>query len=243
MERSLFEQLTLSAAIPATRRARAVPVSVALHASALAAVLLAPVLTGSGLPLPAGSQEVFACPAALLPPPPPPRGRPPRSIARRPAAAASPATASAAVLPTSSPETLVPAGSEWVDALLPECEGCVPWGVPGSVVGTAPAPLDPAPSPPALRPGSGIDPPVKLHHVAPTYPDLARDARVEGVVVIECRIDTEGLVADARVLRGHPLLDDAALDAVRQWRYRPTLLNGQPVSVIMNVTVRFTLRR
>jgi protein TonB len=52
-----------------------------------------------------------------------------------------------------------------------------------------------------------------------------------------------GRVADARVLSGHPLLDDAALDAVRQWRYRPTLLNGQPISVIMTVTVRFALRR
>jgi len=134
-------------------------------------------------------------------------------------------------------------GPEWGIDPLPECEGCVPWGVPGGVPAAAPAPLDPAPSPPAVRPGRGIDPPVKLHHVAPGYPALARDARVGGVVVIECRIDTEGRVADARILRGHPLLDDAALDAVRQWRYRPTLLHGRPVSVIMSVTVRFTLRR
>jgi protein TonB len=104
-------------------------------------------------------------------------------------------------------------------------------------------PADQAPPPPAIRINSRFHPPVKLHDVAPVYPDLAREARVEGVVVIECRIDTAGHVADARVLSGHLLLDAAALDAVRQWRYRPTLLNGRPVAVLMTVTVRFSLRR
>jgi protein TonB len=65
---------------------------------------------------------------------------------------------------------------------------------------------------------------------------------VEGRVLIECVIDTGGRVAEARVVSGTPLLDQAALDAVRQWRYRPTLLDGVPVAVQMTVTVHFRLR-
>ena len=69
-----------------------------------------------------------------------------------------------------------------------------------------------------------------------------KSARVSGVVIIEATIGTDGRVKDAKVLRSIPLLDQAALDAVKQWQYSPTLLNGVPVSVIMTVTVNFTLQ-
>ena len=110
-------------------------------------------------------------------------------------------------------------------------------------------PTDPPPAPRTavpervVRTGGQIQAPVKLLHVSPEYPVLAQQIGLEGLVIIECRVDREGNVADARVLRGHPLLNEAALEAVRQWRYRPTLLNGTPVTVIMTVTVRFSLRR
>jgi protein TonB len=94
-----------------------------------------------------------------------------------------------------------------------------------------------------VRAGGDVQAPVRLRGVLPEYPPLAQQIGLEGVVIIECRVDRDGGVADARVLRGHPLLNDAALAAVRTWRYRPTLLNGTPVSVIMTVTVRFDLRR
>ena len=79
-------------------------------------------------------------------------------------------------------------------------------------------------------------------YVRPQYPSIAQSARVQGVVIIEATIGPNGRVADARVLRSIPLLDAAALDAVRQWEFSPTLLNGVPVPVIMTVTVNFTLR-
>jgi protein TonB len=85
--------------------------------------------------------------------------------------------------------------------------------------------------------------PVKLVDVAPAYPRLARDVRREGTVVIEAVIGTDGRVRDARVLKSVALLDGAALDAVRQWRYQPTLLNGVPVPVIVTVTVVFRLQQ
>ena len=100
---------------------------------------------------------------------------------------------------------------------------------------TAPQPVQP------FRVGGDIRPPVKVHHVAPVYPSIARSAGVSGVVILEAVIDGGGSVQDVRVLRSVPLLDAAALEAVRQWRFTPTLLNGQPIPVVMTVTVSFAL--
>ena len=81
---------------------------------------------------------------------------------------------------------------------------------------------------------------VRIKDVAPVYPAVAKSARVTGDVVIEATIDDEGKVADARGVKTVPLLDQAALDAVRQWEYRPSLLNGVPTPVVTTVTVKFT---
>ena len=92
----------------------------------------------------------------------------------------------------------------------------------------------------ALRVGGNIRSPRKITDVRPLYPQEARDAGVQGVVIIEMRVDPDGRVASARILRSIPLLDQAALDAVRQWEFEPTLLNGAPIAVVMTVTVQFT---
>ena len=94
----------------------------------------------------------------------------------------------------------------------------------------------------AVRVGGRIMEPKKLKDVAPVYPAIAQSAGVTGVVTIEATIGADGKVVDAVVVRSIPLLDRAALDAVRQWQYTPTLLNGVPVPVIMTVTVNFTLQ-
>jgi protein TonB len=106
----------------------------------------------------------------------------------------------------------------------------------------APPPPPPPPPPAPVRVGGAIRQPTRLKNVNPVYPPIAQSARVQGVVIIEATIGTDGRVQDARVLRSIPLLDAAALDAVRQWQYTPTLLNGVPVPVIMTVTVNFTLQ-
>jgi protein TonB len=93
-----------------------------------------------------------------------------------------------------------------------------------------------------LRVGGNIKEPRRQNYMPPVYPDAARAANVSGVVILEVTLDPQGSVSDARVLRSVPLLDQAALDAVRQWTYTPTLLNGAPVSVIMTVTVTFDPR-
>lgn len=93
-----------------------------------------------------------------------------------------------------------------------------------------------------LRAGADIVEPRKLRNVAPVYPDSARQARIQDVVILESVIAADGRVEDVVALRGHPLLRDAAVDAVRQWRYTPTLRGGVAVPVIMTVNVAFRLR-
>ncbi len=94
----------------------------------------------------------------------------------------------------------------------------------------------------ALRIGGDIKVPKKIRDVRPAYPEEAQAARVTGVVIIEARVGPDGNVTNAHVLRSIPMLDQAALDAVMQWKFTPTLLNGQAVPVIMTMTVNFTLQ-
>lgn len=104
-----------------------------------------------------------------------------------------------------------------------------------------PAPDTVPERPRTVRVGGSIPEPRKLKNVSPFYPAIAKQARVQGVVVLECTIGADGRVQDVKVLRSVPLLDAAAVEAVRQWVYTPTLLNGVPVPVIMTVTVNFKL--
>jgi TonB family protein len=91
-----------------------------------------------------------------------------------------------------------------------------------------------------VRIGGQIKAPDKIKDVKPVYPAIAKSARVAGVVTIEATIGPDGKVMDAKVVHSIPLLDQAALDAVRQWEYTPTLLNGVPVPVVVTVTINFT---
>jgi protein TonB len=92
-----------------------------------------------------------------------------------------------------------------------------------------------------VRVGGEVRAPTRVKNVNPVYPEEAKAAGVSGVVIVEIRIGTRGSVAEARVVRSVPLLDQAALDAIYQWEYEPTMLNGEPVDVLMTVTVNFTL--
>jgi TonB family protein len=94
----------------------------------------------------------------------------------------------------------------------------------------------------AVRVGGAIAEPHKTKDAKPQYPEVAKVNRVQGVVIMDCLITPEGKVAAVRVLRGIPLLDEAAMNAVRHWEYTPTLVDGKPVPVIMTVTVNFRLR-
>ena len=92
-----------------------------------------------------------------------------------------------------------------------------------------------------VRVGGDIKPPIRTEYVAPVYPTIAQQAKIQGTVVLEIVIGPTGTVTEARVLRQNPLLDAAAVDAVRKWKYTPTLLNGAPVAVMMTVTLTFDM--
>jgi TonB family protein len=95
----------------------------------------------------------------------------------------------------------------------------------------------------ATRVGAGvITEPAKIKDVRPVYPRIAQQLRRAAVVVLDAMIDTAGAVTCLQVLRGDPFFDQSAIDAVRQWRYTPTLVDGAPVPVVMTVTVTYSIR-
>ncbi len=246
MKSQLFQDLVLSSASgKGRRRTRGLPYSLALHGAALGALVLLPLLGEDRLPFP--EPDVFKGPivyAASLPAgggnPAPRPAAPGRSVPTR---SARPRF----VLPSENPVPEPPGPTGTPEPGLVgvcfgnECEG-------GGGGGTGPGPggpgIDGGEAPPAKVFHAGIDvqPPTKVHDAAPVYPDLARRIGVQGIVIIECMIAPNGRVADARVLSGHLLLDQAALDAVTQWVYTPTRVNGVPVAVLLSVTVKFRFR-
>jgi TonB family protein len=116
-------------------------------------------------------------------------------------------------------------------------EGGVVGGVLGGVAGAGDKEFDKG----AVRAAGEIKPPKLVKMVQPVYPKIAREGRVEGTVIVEAKTDEQGNVIDARVLRSIPVLDQAALDAVRQWKYEPLVVDGRPRKVVFTATVRFTV--
>ena len=92
-----------------------------------------------------------------------------------------------------------------------------------------------------IRVGGDIKAPTKTKHVAPVYPEEAKAREIQGTVILEILVGTDGRVLDTEVRRSVPLLDAAAVTAVMQWEYTPTLMNGEPVELLMTVTINFTL--
>jgi protein TonB len=128
--------------------------------------------------------------------------------------------------------------------------GGVPGGQLGGVIGGILSemghPIPPPPPKPVVRHGpyrvgGRVQAPRVIRQVQPVYPVLAREAKIYGVVVIDSVIDADGNVTEMKLVSGHPLLTQAAFDAVGQWKYQPTLLNGTPVAIEMYVTVHFNL--
>ncbi|HZP48073.1 MAG TPA: TonB family protein [Vicinamibacterales bacterium] len=217
--------------------------SIASHAIVVGGVLAAQALDTGPLPSPrsaltfAGSIPVRI---ADIPVPRPPR----RATSSSHESGAPAATTSAP--PFLPPQGIQPETASPSIAIDPRGGGGlvdVGFGVDGAVLGDpvyTPGP-PPAPIPRPVHTGGDVAPPRKIAHVDPVYPALARASHVSGVVILDATIDTHGRVVDVRVLRSIPLLDQAAMDAVRRWTFTPTRLNGVAVPVIMTVTVNFTL--
>ncbi len=232
MPRDLFGDVTRPSVSIGNRKWYTVPVSLLTHSAIVFAIVVIPLLATDVLPKPWETMAVVIDIPAVPTPPPLPR----RAAEVRPADPNIP--------PTEAPEGFTP--EKPVEPRAP-FETDTP-GIVGGVddvekIIAPPPPTVVAAAPQPLRVGGAIRQPQRVRHVQPVYPPIAQSARIEGIVIIEATIGEDGQVVNARVLRSVPLLDQAALEAVRQWQYTPTLLNGVPVPVIMSVTVQFTLSR
>ena len=215
-------------------RACTLALSVIAHLLLLALVVVIPLFANDTLPDPHRVLEfVQVMPVSIPSPPPVLRSR----------EQSRPDTAPSTVAPTKEPQGVAPE---------PEATVAEPFDVPPSLVdgiafGDNSLARDPVLPPPPrerdpVRVGGLITRPERVRYVPPVYPDVARAARIEGTVILEAVIGIDGAVREVRVLRPAPFLEAAAVEAVRQWLFTPTRLNGEPVPVVMTVTVTFTLR-
>ena len=226
------------------RRWLLIPISVLLHALAAVAYFVIPLAAAVTLPTPAPPFALRHWAMPVASPPAPSRPAVARADVR-----------SAAAAPVEAPPQISAERSEAADrpdapgaiegppedAGLPDGLGAPAAGVPRPAPPPLPEAVAPAGGP--VRVGGRIRAPARLGGTAPVYPPIAMSARVEGDVVLEALIDERGRVENVRVTTSVPLLDGAAVDAVRSWRYSPTLLNGAPVQVLMTVTVHFSLQK
>jgi protein TonB len=217
------------------------PVSIVVHVVLVTAALIVPLTADDDAPSPA-PMRALTVPAMKTVPVPPeviPSTSPVRSTRSIPSV-----VAPTSILPYRD-EPSQPAGPPTSDA--PIGPGAVDIGTVGigSSVGLPPVPPpppEPPPTPRVVRVGQGIREPVRIAGAPPQYPTFAREARVQGTVILEAVINERGRIERLRVLKSQPLLDAAAISAVENWRYTPTLLNGVPVSVLMTITINFTLQ-
>lgn len=240
-----------------SRKVLSLGLAFALHGGALAAALAASLVVVGAV----GDPDVFIPIYNLgAPPPPPPPPPPPAAKASSAAAVVKPAlpdepSQPTNVLPITDADNQRAASSDDTEG---DDESGAPGGVPGGVRGGVPGGV-PGGDPDngvlgaGLLPGDGresagprvitsdISPPVLIHRIEPVYPETARRVRLTGTVTLKAVISETGDVERVEVLRGATFLTEAAVDAVRQWKYRPALMDGRPVSVYFTVVVTFRL--
>ncbi len=230
-----------------TNRGSTTLISFTLQAIVIAVIVILPLMFTQALP----TREITTLLTAPPPPPPPP-----------PPPAASPVKAVKVVkvnptaelrTPTSIPKEVKMVHDEPQQAPPSATMAGVPGGVPGGVAGgqvggviggvlsSAPVAIPKQVAPQRVRVSQGVTSGLLIHKVTPQYPPLARQARIQGSVVLHAVIGKDGKVQNLQVVSGHPMLTQAAIQAVKEWRYKPYYLNGQPVEVDTNITVNFSL--
>jgi protein TonB len=241
--------------MPTTQQTRRSPLkwlgAMAFHIVIVAVLIIVPLYTTGTIRPSEFHETTLVAPPPPLAPPAAPAGHKVALHITRPNAKLN-YSLQKLTAPTAIPKN-VSSSSDNVAQTAPELEG-VPEGVPGGAMGgvlgglsggtgtaVPPPPPAPRPVPKVVRVGSGVKPPRQTYSADPVYPPLARETHIRGTVVVDAVIDEHGNVVQARVVSGHPLLMDAALKAVLLWKYEPTTLNGLPVSVELQVQVRFNL--
>lgn len=252
-EQKVFAEALLEASSTRQRfSGRRVFYSIAIHTLVLMVLILPPLFFTDTINLRQFTQTLL-----VAPPPPPPPPPAPQAIAKAVVSKRVFTNAGKLIAPSVIPQKVAMLKEEPIDPDIGAgAAGGVPGGVPGGQLGgviggiisdasrkasVAPPPSVQRTAP--LRVGGHVRPPRLITKVAPSYPPLARQTRVQGDVTVDAVIDSGGNVVEMQIISGHPLLLSAALEAVKQWKYEPTYLNDQPIPVQLIVVVTFRLER
>jgi periplasmic protein TonB len=217
-----------------------VAISAVVQVAILGVLVLIPLIYTQALP------KAMLATLLVAPPPPPPPPPPPVKVETKPVARLM--QSGKLMQPRAIPKDVAVFKEAELPPDVPEAssnQSGVFGGIPGQglMAGNGPAvPPPPKPAAPArIKQGGAVTAASIITQTTPAYPPLARQARIQGVVALHAIIDKEGRVSQLEVISGHPLLVQSALDAVKQWRYKPTQLNGEPVEVDTTIQVTFTM--
>jgi periplasmic protein TonB len=232
-----------------TKRGRTTTLAFILEICLVAILILIPLIYTEALPMKQLMATVLVAPPPPPPPPPPPAAAPVIKVVKQ---VQTDIVNGQLRTPTKIPEKVKIIKEEEAPppmAAVAGVVGGVPGGVPGGqmggviggIVSSAPMPVPKVAAPQKIKVSQGVAQGNLIHEVKPSYPPIAKAARVQGQVVLQATISKNGQIENLRVVSGHPMLVQSALDAVKQWRYKPYMLNGDPVEVETQITVNFTL--
>jgi protein TonB len=199
-----------------TKRGATTTIAVVAQIALIGVLVLIPLIYTEALPK--GQLTTFL----VAPPPPPPPPPPP---------------AAAPVVKVHKVETDLNNGQLRTPTAIPKKVAMIK----EDIISSAPVAVPKVATPQKVRVSQGVSEGLLLHKVTPSYPPLAKQARIQGAVLLQATIGKDGSIQNLRVQSGHPMLTQAAIDAVRQWKYKPYLLNGEAVEVETTVQVNFTL--
>jgi protein TonB len=229
-----------------TKRGRTTTFAIILEIGLIGLMVLMPLIFTEALP----KQQLMTFLVAPPPPPPPP---PPAAAPVKVVKQIQTDIVNGALrTPTKIPQKIQMIKEEEAPAPVMASSGVVggvPGGIPGGqmggviggIISSTPVAVPKVATPQRVRVSAGVTSGLLVRKVQPVYPPLARQARIQGTVLLRAQISKDGSIENLQLVSGHPMLVQSALDAVRQWKYKPYLLNGEPVEVDTEVAVNFTL--
>jgi periplasmic protein TonB len=230
-----------------TKRGMTTTISFVLQIALVGILVLIPLLYTEALP----KQQLMTF--LVAPPPPPPPPPPPAAVPQRVVKVVQTDIINGELrTPTKIPKKVEMIKEEEAPPPVMASAGVVggvPGGVPGGqmggviggIISSTPVAVPKVATPQRVRVSQGVSQGLLIHRVQPMYPPLARQARIQGTVVLQAEISKDGSIENLRLISGHPMLAPSAIEAVKQWRYKPYFLNGEPVAVETQITVNFTL--
>src|ERR1700731_1641017 len=229
-----------------TKRGRTTTFAIILEIAMIGVMVLIPLIFTEALPKQQLMTSLIAPPP---PPPPPPPAAAPVKIVKQ---IQTDIVNGALRTPTKIPQKIQMIKEEEAPPPAMASSGVVggvPGGIPGGqmggviggIISSTPVAVPKVATPQRVRVSSGVSTGLLVKKVQPAYPPLARQARIQGTVLLQAEISKDGAIENLRLISGHPMLAPAAIEAVKQWRYKPYMLNGEPVAVETQVQVNFTL--